>query len=206
MRRKQVVVGAGDHEDGNAGAVEVLVRDRVAGQGGADCGHRGGVEGVQLLVQEGAGGVAFHEGGEGRVRAEALCGAEVRGRRGRPRAEVLEERGRPEPADGVGQGERLRRGWATVKAVTHQPPIDWPTRCAPGVPVASRTAAMSATAAALPCTPEVNVELPKPRQSHVITRKPLAASVGTCWNHAACVPPAPWVSMMAGRSSSPLTS
>jgi hypothetical protein len=50
---------------------------------------------------------------------------------------------------------------------------------------------MSATAAALPCTPEVNVELPKLRQSHVITRKPLAASVGTCWNHAACVPPAP---------------
>ena len=102
--------------------------------------------------------------------------------------------------------ECVRAGWATVNAVAHQPPIDWPTRCAPGVPVASRTAAMSATAAALPCTPDVNVELPKPRQSHVITRKPLAASVGTCWNHAACVPPAPCVSMIAGRSSSPLTS
>ena len=102
--------------------------------------------------------------------------------------------------------ERTLCGASSAVRSTVKPPIDWPTRCAPGVPVASRTAAMSATAAALPCTPDVNVELPKPRQSHVITRKPLAASVGTCWNHAACVPPAPCVSMIAGRSSSPLTS
>ena len=108
--------------------------------------------------------------------------------------------------DSVSEGVRVGWGAAMVKARGRATPIDWPTRCAPGVPVASRTATMSATAAALPNTPEVNVELPKPRQSHVITRNPLATSIGTCWNHAACVPPAPCVSMIAGRSSSPLTS
>ena len=36
VRRKLHVVGTCDHQDRNAGGVEVFVRDRVADQGGAD--------------------------------------------------------------------------------------------------------------------------------------------------------------------------
>ena len=152
------------------GRVEVGVFDARAHDRPAIVGHRRRVERVQLLVEERAapGSRSTNAGPERVVHAEAAVVVDLARSRRTRRSARRARRSRARRRCSTASASRTRSGCASANAVTHQPPIDWPARCAARRRPRRAPRPCRRPRPSQPCTPVVNVELPKPRQSHVI--------------------------------------